>query len=398
MATGSGKTVVAALAAYLAYLNGFSTLYMAPTEILAQQHYATIAKIFEKTRVVVGLQTGSQKAIKKAKGGSATVQSAKLYDIIIGTHALLTESVQIDKIGLVIIDEQHRFGVKQRAMLKRKGFNPHLLTMTATPIPRTVALTLYGELDLSVIDEMPKGRLPIKTWAVPQVKRADAYEWIKKQMKAQKTQTFIICPLIEESEVETMKSVKAAKMEYEHLKQSVFKDWRVGLIHGKLKPIEKTDAMNKFKNKQYDVLVATSVVEVGIDVPNATIMIIEGADRYGLAQLHQLRGRVGRGDKQSYCILFSDSEQSNNRLQFFAKTNSGMKLAEFDLKIRGSGDIYGLKQHGYANLKVATFADLDLINQTKRATQDFLTKSDLNDFPKIKDRVVRYGLKEIARD
>jgi ATP-dependent DNA helicase RecG len=297
-----------------------------------------------------------------------------------------------------MIDEQHRFGVKQRAMLKQKGFNPHLLTMTATPIPRTVALTLYGELDLSVIDEMPKGRLPIKTWVVPQVKRADAYEWIKKQMSSEKTQTFIICPLIEESEVETMKSVKAAKLEYEELKQHVFKDWSVGLIHGKLKPIEKTEEMNKFKAKQIDVLVATSVVEVGIDVPNATIMIIEGAERYGLAQLHQLRGRVGRGDKQSYCILFSDSKESSGRLQFFAKTNSGMKLAEFDLKIRGYGDIYGLRQHGYSELKVASFADTELIQQTKHASSYVLEHFSLKELPKVQEKVNKYGLKEVARD
>jgi ATP-dependent DNA helicase RecG len=395
---GSGKTVVAAVAAYVAHLNGFTTLYMAPTEILAQQHYATIAKLFEKKGIAVGLQTGSQKAIKNNKKGSATVQSTQLYDIIIGTHALLNESVKLDKTGLVIIDEQHRFGVKQRAMLKQKGFNPHLLTMTATPIPRTVALTLYGELDLSVIDEMPKGRLPIKTWVVPQVKRADAYEWIKKQMSSEKTQTFIICPLIEESEVETMKSVKAAKLEYEELKQHVFKDWSVGLIHGKLKPIEKTEEMNKFKAKQIDVLVATSVVEVGIDVPNATIMIIEGAERYGLAQLHQLRGRVGRGDKQSYCILFSDSKESSGRLQFFAKTNSGMKLAEFDLKIRGYGDIYGLRQHGYSELKVASFADTELIQQTKHASSYVLEHFSLKELPKVQEKVNKYGLKEVARD
>ncbi|MEO6508823.1 MAG: ATP-dependent DNA helicase RecG [Patescibacteria group bacterium] len=395
---GSGKTVVAAIAAYVAYLNGFQTLYMAPTEILAQQHYATIANLFKNYPLKVGLQTGSQKVIKTDKKSVATTQIDGDPHVIIGTQALLNESLFLDKVGLVIIDEQHRFGVKQRSMLKQKGFNPHLITMTATPIPRTVALTLYGELDLSVIDEMPKGRLPIKTWVVSQSKRADAYEWIKKQMSAEKTQTFVICPLIEESEVETMKSVKAVKMEYELLKTTVFKDWSVGLLHGKLKPIEKADMMNKFKSKQFDVLVATSVVEVGIDVPNATIMIIEGAERYGLAQLHQLRGRVGRGDIQSYCILFSDSTESSNRLQYFAKTNSGMQLAEFDLKLRGSGDIYGLRQHGYSDLKIASFADIELINETKHASKYFMDHLSLNKFPKVKERVDKYGLKEVARD
>lgn len=387
---GSGKTVVAAIATYVAYLNGLQTLYMAPTEILVQQHYATIANLLANTSVDIGVQTGSQKSVKKG--------SAKTFDILIGTHALLNEWLQLDKVGLVIIDEQHRFGVKQRAMLKQKGFNPHLLTMTATPIPRTVALTLYGELDLSVIDEMPKGRIPIKTWVVPPSKRSNAYTWIQNKMKTEKTQTFIICPLIEESEVETLKSVKAAKVEYEYLKNEVFKSMKLGLLHGKLKPAEKIEIMSKFKAKEFDVLVATSVVEVGIDIPNATIMIIEGAERYGLAQLHQLRGRVGRGDKQSYCMLFSDTPETSGRLQYFAKTLSGMQLAEFDLKSRGSGDIYGIRQHGYTDLKVASFADVELIQETKNAATYFMNHYTLKGFPKLKERVDKYGLREVARD
>jgi ATP-dependent DNA helicase RecG len=392
---GSGKTVVAAIAAYIAHLNGFQTLYMAPTEILAQQHFLTVSKLFQNYPVKIGLQTGSYKSLKKTKKSS---EKPEKYDILIGTHALLTESVELENVGLVIIDEQHRFGVKQRALLKRKGVNPHLLTMTATPIPRTVALTLYGELDLSVIDEMPKGRLPIKTWVIPKVKREKGYEWIKQQMKDLKTQTFVICPLIEESEIETMKSIKAAKVEYEHLKNDVFKTFNVGLLHGKLKPAEKNEMMEKFKNKEFDILVATSVVEVGIDVPNATVMIIEGAERYGLAQLHQLRGRVGRGDKQSYCLLFTNGEENAERLQYFAHTNSGMKLAEFDLKNRGYGDIYGLRQHGYSELKVASFADFELINETKNAVQYFMKNASLEQYPKVKERVDRYGLQEVSRD
>ena len=391
---GSGKTVVAAIAAYVAFLNNYRTMYMAPTEILAQQHFQTISKLFEKIPLKIGLQTGTFKSIKTKKNG----EKQEKYDILIGTHALLSETVEMDNVGLIIIDEQHRFGVKQRAVLKKKGKNPHLLTMTATPIPRTVALTLYGELDLSVIDEMPKGRLPIKTWVVGTNKRESAYEWIKKDMSEFKTQTFIICPLIEESEVETMKSIKAAKVEYEHLKSNVFTTWSVGLLHGKLKPKEKNDTMDEFKNKHFDVLVATSVVEVGIDVPNATIMIIEGAERYGLAQLHQLRGRVGRGDKQSYCILFTTGQESYQRLQYFAKTTSGMDLAEFDLKSRGSGDIYGTKQHGYGDLKVATFADFELINQSKEAVTFFFQNYTLDSQPKVKERVERYGLHQVTRD
>ncbi len=391
---GSGKTVVAAIAAYIAHLNGFQTLYMAPTEILAQQHYSTVAKLFKNQLVTIGLQTGAQKSIKI----DSKTDETGYFDIVIGTHALLNESLKLDKVGLVIIDEQHRFGVKQRSMLKKKGFNPHLLTMTATPIPRTVALTLYGELDLSVIDEMPAGRLPIKTWVIPQIKRDKAYTWIKEQIRQHKTQVFVVCPLIEESEIETMKSVKAVKVEYENLKEKIFKDWRVGLLHGKLKPIEKSKVMNAFKDKQFDILVATSVVEVGIDVPNATIMIIEGAERYGLAQLHQLRGRVGRSDKQSYCMLFTASEESNQRLQYFAKTNSGMQLAEFDLKLRGSGDIYGVRQHGYADLKVASFSDFELITKSKNSVKYFMSKYSLDQFPQIKEKVDTYGRLEIGRD
>ena len=291
---GIGKTVVAAIACYLAYLNGFQSLLMAPTEILAFQHYQTISANFRHLPLKIGLQTKSHKISKN-----------QAYDIIIGTHAILNGKLKFNNIGLVIVDEQHRFGVAQRASLKNKGANPHLLTMTATPIPRTTALTLYGELDLSIIDEMPKNRLAIKTYLVPKNKRQAGYVWIKNKIKNQGAQIFIICPLIEESMIETIQSVKAAKKEYEELKNNVFRDFKVGLIHGKLKSKDKDVIMNDFKNKKYDILVSTSVVEVGIDIPNATIMIIEGAERFGLAQLHQLRGRVGRGSKQSYCFLFT---------------------------------------------------------------------------------------------
>src|SRR3989338_677120 len=384
---GSGKTVVAAIGSLVSYLNGFQTLFMAPTEILAGQHYKTLLSLFKNTPVKIGLQTASKKFRKDA-------------DIVIGTHALLTKSVNFKKVGFVVIDEQHRFGVRQRAILKEKGSNPHLLSMTATPIPRTVALTLYGELDLSHLDEMPQGRVPIKTYLVPNQKRFDGYKWILEKVKKERAQVFVICPLIEESIVETLQSVRAATKEYEHLKKNVFPALRLGLIHGRMKSKEKDEAMNKFKEHQYDILVATSVVEVGIDIPGATIMLIEGAERYGLAQLHQLRGRVGRSDKQSYCLVFTDSNDPArlDRLSFFAKNINGQKLAEYDFKRRGPGNLYGVEQHGYDSLSVASFADYALINETKEAVTGFMKTYSLEKLPALKDRVDLFQVHLIAQD
>lgn len=363
---GSGKTVVAAVAAYISYLNGYQTLIMAPTEILASQHYQTIQKLFRLLPLKVAIQTSSQKSMKKGQ----------IYDIIIGTQALLTSSLTFDKVGLVVIDEQHRFGVAQRSLLKEKGKEPHLLTMTATPIPRTLALTLYGDLDLSTITQMPLGRLPIRTFLVPLEKRTAAYAWIGKQVKEEKTQVFIICPLIEESESETLQTVKAAKKEFEYLKNVIFKDLNVSLLHGKLKPREKEGIMKEFSAGKTDVLVSTSVVEVGIDIPNASIMIIEGAERFGLAQLHQLRGRIGRGSAQSYCYLFSEVQEESKvkRLHFFASTSNGVKLAEYDLGQRGAGNIFGTKQHGYLKLKIASLGNFELMKQAKSAALYILEK------------------------
>lgn len=405
---GSGKTVVAAIAAYAAHLNGYQTLFMAPTEILAQQHFATISKLFAEQDLKIGLQTGSKKSIKKPTGKkSKTEQTFEFieseeseYDIIIGTHALITAALEFKKVGLVIIDEQHRFGVAQRTALKNKGINPHLLTMTATPIPRTVALTLYGELDLSSIDEMPKGRLPIKTYLVPAEKRENSQEWIKKQVQEDGVQAYIICPLVEESTSETMTSVKAATKEYEDLKRGAFKEFNVGLLHGKMKPKEKEAVMRDFKEKKYDILVATSVVEVGIDVPNSTVIVIEGAQRFGLAQLHQLRGRVGRGDKQSYCFLFTDDPQgeSSQRLQLFTQTNNGLELAEFDFKSRGPGNMFGTQQSGSIDLKVANLTDLQLIMETKSAAEEFVEKYSIEDYPEVKRRVEEYRIEQVSRD
>ncbi|MFH0979723.1 MAG: ATP-dependent DNA helicase RecG [Candidatus Roizmanbacteria bacterium] len=388
---GSGKTVVAALACYLAYLNGYKSLIMAPTEILANQHYKTIIELFKNTPVKIGLQTGFQKI--------HSLSDIDKYNIIIGTHALITKKFKLNKVGLVVVDEQHRFGVAQRNALKEKGLNPHLLTMTATPIPRTVALTLYGELDLSIIDEMPVGRLPVKTYFVPKNKRLSCYQWIKSQITNNQSQIFIVCPLIEESEIETMKSVKAAKAEYENLKK-IFSEFKLGLLHGKIKSKEKNQIMNDFKNNEIDILVATPVVEVGVDIPNATIMLIEGAERFGLAQLHQLRGRVGRANKQSYCFLFSEKEDLGilGRLRFFTKNNDGNKLAEEDLKIRGPGDIYGIKQHGYLDLKIASLSDYQMIEKTKKAVEYFENHYDIQKNPILKERVEKYEYGKIAKD
>jgi len=392
---GSGKTVVAAITSYLTKLNGFKTLMMAPTEILAQQHYETIKNLFED-KLKIALVTSSQK-ISNFKNPASHSQLLN-SDIIIGTQALITEKISFAKVGLVIVDEQHRFGVRQRTLLKNKGFNPHLLTMTATPIPRTVALTLYGELDFSIIDEMPKNRLKVKTFYVPKYKREAGYQWIIEKILKEQAQVFIICPLIEESDVETMKSVKAAKVEFEHLKKTVFSNFRLSLLHGKLKSKEKNQIMKDFKERKYDILVSTSVVEVGIDIPSATIILIEGAERYGLAQLHQLRGRVGRGDKQSYCFLYTEEEKVKNRLQFFAKNNDGLKLAEYDLKVRGPGDFFGTQQHGYLDLKIASLTDFNLINKTKNAVNYFIKYCQLKDYPQLSKKIEELRIIEVGKD
>jgi len=387
---GSGKTVVAAIGAYYAYLSGFRTLIMAPTEILAQQHFKTISSIFQGTKVKIALQTGSVKDLKKKESQ---------FDIIVGTHALLSDKAIYEDVGLIVVDEQHRFGVKQRAVLREKGAHPHLLTMTATPIPRTVALTLYGELDLSVIDELPKGRLPIKTHVVPSFKRQNAYNWIAEQIDTYGIQVFVVCPLIEESEIDTMKSVRAATKEYENLSQ-VFAPKKVGLLHGKMSSKEKEQVMSDFKEKKYDVLVTTSVVEVGIDIPNATVIVIEAADRFGLAQLHQLRGRVGRGDKQSYCYLFSESQslQTKEKLNFFASTQDGMKLAEYDLKLRGSGNIFGTSQHGFFELAIADLMDYELLQTVQSAVKEFITTYRLSDYPVLEEEVAKKSPSLVSRD
>ena len=361
---GSGKTVVAAAGAFAAFINGFQSVFMAPTQILAQQHYLTLSAIFDKFKVRVSLITSA--GIKSDLGKT---------DIFVGTHALIHKNLKFDNVALVVIDEQHRFGVEQRAHLiqktKNKSSSPHILTMTATPIPRTVALTVYGDLDLSTLTELPKGRIPITTWLVPPQKRDGAYNWIRSQIKDKKVQAFVICPLIEESNVETMKQVRAVKEEFEHLKR-VFPELRLGLLHGRQSLKEKNQVLDEFRKGKTHILVATPVVEVGIDVPNATIMMIEGSERFGLAQLHQLRGRVGRGSEKSYCLLFTESRSPGvvNRLNALKKSLSGFELAELDLQLRGPGEIYGVKQHGFPELKIASWQDTKIIKEAKSVAED----------------------------
>ncbi len=370
---GSGKTIVAAAAIYLAHLNNFSSLFMAPTEILAWQHFETVSKLLEPFGMKVGLYTGSKKSVQA--------------DVVIGTHALLSEKLAIKNIGLVIIDEQHRFGVVQRTNLRQRSKTPHFLTMTATPIPRTVALTLYGDLDLSTIDELPKGRPKISTHLVPSAKRKDSYKWIERKVR-QGDQVYIITPLIEESE--TLTSVKAAKKEFEFLKKEIFPNLKLGLLHGKLKAKEKEEVILNFRQGKIQILVSTSVVEVGMDIPNATVMVIEGAERFGLAQLHQLRGRIGRGIKPSFCLLYTSnvSSKDNRRLKYLETTFDGLKLSELDLKIRGSGEIFGTAQHGKWDLKIAQLSDLELIEKTKGVAKDLLeVNPELDKYPKLQSQL-----------
>ncbi|MDO8619027.1 MAG: ATP-dependent DNA helicase RecG [Candidatus Daviesbacteria bacterium] len=393
---GSGKTIVAAIVAFITHLNGFKTIFMAPTEILAFQHFSTLTNLLTPFGINVGIYTGSKKhltfnnehlAIKKMSNAKS-----QMPNVIVGTHALLSNKLLTENVGLVIIDEQQRFGVEQRSLLRSKatrpsadgGKIPHFLTMTATPIPRTVALTIYGDLDISVINEMPKGRLRVKTFVVPNKKRPDSYKFIAKKVK-EGDQVYIITPLIELSE--TSKSAKAAKDEYEKLKK-VFPDLKLGLLHGRLKAREKEAAINSFKERKIDILVSTSVVEVGMDIPNATIMVIEGAERFGLAQLHQLRGRVGRGSKESFCFLFTEDLNATNRLKNLEKIYDGLKLSELDLKIRGSGEIFGIRQSGRFEFKLASFSDLTLIEKTRSAAQKILQDNPtLDNYPQLKAKL-----------
>lgn len=354
---GSGKTIVAAIAAFASFTNRYQSVFMAPTQILAQQHYQTLKKLLPKLKISLVISNGQR-------------LMANDSDVFVGTHALIHTKLDLKNVALVVIDEQHRFGVLQREKLIKMANVPHVLTMTATPIPRTMALTLYGDLDLSTLTEMPIGREKVTTWLVPPQKREGAYKWIRSQISNLKSQVFIVCPLIEESEKETMKDIKNVTQEFQNLKL-IMKNLKLGLLHGKLKSKEKEKVLNDFRNRKIDILVTTPVVEVGIDIPNATIMVIEAAERFGLAQLHQLRGRVGRGGKKSYCLLFSNIK-SSKRLTAMTKTNSGIELSELDLKLRGPGEIFGTLQHGIPEFKAASWNDLDLIKQTRELAKTFL--------------------------
>lgn len=354
---GSGKTVVAALAMYVAFRNGHSSLLMAPTEILAEQHYKTISALIG---LPVHLITGSVKEREVGRIG-----------IYVGTHALLNAAKSIPHIGLIIIDEQHRFGVSQRSQLTNpdeKGTTPHLLTMTATPIPRTMARVLFANIDLSILSTLPSGRQKVKTWVVSGEKREKAYQWIIEQITQTAAQAFVICPFIEESE--SLTSVRAVTTEFKKL-QHVFVNLRLGLLHGRMKAKEKNTVLTKFRQRQIDILVATPVVEVGIDIPGATIMMIEASERFGLSQLHQLRGRVGRGGRASYCLLFTedDNETTMTRIKSMETIHSGPELAEIDLRLRGPGDITGTRQHGIPSLRIAKLSDKSLIQESGEAAQ-----------------------------
>ena len=403
---GSGKTMVAIIAMLNVALNKKQAVLMVPTEILAKQHYETICKFLKDFNLRVGLVTRSQKITNyelqiKNKGENIFFNS----DIIIGTHALIQEDarpvksgeanaklfngVKFNNLALAIIDEQHRFGVEQRKNILKKSGNdlvPHFLSMTATPIPRSLALALYGDLDLSIINQMPKDRKKIITKVVGENQRAKAYEFIKQQIKIGR-QVFVICPLIDLSD---RLGVKSVEEEYKKLDKIIFPDLTIGKLHGRMKAVEKEKIMQEFLENKIKILVSTSVVEVGVDVPNASVMMIEGADRFGLAQLHQFRGRVGRSAEQSYCFLFSDSdnEKTLKRLEALVKYNNGFELAKIDLNFRGPGEVYGVEQKGFPELKIASLFDYGLMKQAREQAIKLLNLDEnLNNWPALKEQL-----------
>lgn len=380
---GSGKTVVALGAMVLTALDGGQAAMLAPTEILAEQHFKSITKLLEPVAQALGrpftvrLLTGSTPASERRELLEAL--AAGQVDILVGTHAIIQSNVELDNLRLAVIDEQHRFGVKQRAALREKGFNPHMLVMTATPIPRTLALTLYGDLDLSIIDEMPPGRQTITTrWLTPR-ERERAYRFIEVQVE-QGRQAFIICPLVEESD---KTEARSAIEEHKRLQTEVFTRYKLGLLHGRMKADEKEKVMLAFREGQTNILVSTSVVEVGIDVPNATVILIEGANRFGLAQLHQFRGRVGRGQHKSYCLLLSDTftPEAESRLKAVEKTTNGFELAEQDLRLRGPGEFFGTRQSGLPDLKLVKLTDTKLLELARKEAELIAQKDPSLELP-----------------
>lgn len=384
---GAGKTVVAGLAARQAAEAGFQTAFMAPTEILARQHAATLDKLLAPFGVKVGLLTGGVKG-KPRKALYEAIASGGV-DVVVGTHALIQSSVVFHALGFVVIDEQHRFGVAQRqALLSKSEKMPHLLAMTATPIPRSLALTVYGELDISILNEKPANRKPIETKIWSPNSRPQLYAIVEEQLK-QGRQAYVICNVIDDNPDNELKSVEA---EYKRLRSLEFKHRSIGLLHGRLSAAEKDAVMTKFLNKDIDILVSTTVVEVGVDVPNATVMVIEDGDRFGLAQLHQLRGRVGRSEHQSYCyIIPSDSKKPSQRLKEIEKSNDGFYLAEVDMQLRGPGEIYGRAQHGALNLQIATLADTKLIARAQKAAARFVASHEsLLHYKQLERQVKQY--------
>jgi len=383
---GSGKTVVAAMAMYKAVKNGYQASMMAPTAILATQHYEGISKMLAPFGIRCALFTSS--LTKKQKEILIDDLKNGRIDIAIGTHALIEENIEFENVGLVITDEQHRFGVRQRAKLSSKGEKVDTLVMTATPIPRTLALILYGDLDISIIDELPPGRQKIDTYAVKKNMENRVNDFIRKEVKAGR-QAYIVCPLVEESENSDLKSVEEM---FNHYKE-IFNDLKIEFLHGKMKNKEKDEIMTKFKNNEIDILISTTVIEVGVDVPNATLMIVENAERFGLAQLHQLRGRVGRGKHKSYCILKyeSNSDIVKQRMKIMQETNDGFVISEEDLKLRGPGDFFGTMQHGVPEFKVANlFTDMDILKEAQECSKKLLTNDPLLELPdnaKIKEKI-----------
>ena len=384
---GAGKTVVAGLAARQAAHAGYQTALMAPTEILASQHAETLNKMLSPFGMTVGILTGSVKGSARKTLYEQIANGS--VDVVVGTHALIQEAVKFHTLGFVVIDEQHRFGVAQRQeLLKKSKHMPHLLAMTATPIPRSLALTVYGELDVSVLNELPKGRKPIATKLWSPNSSAQLYTLMDAEI-AKGRQGYIICSLIDDNPDNDVKSVQA---EYKKLQNSIFKHRRIGLLHGKMKPDEKDEVMSRFASGNLDILVSTTVVEVGVDVPNATVMMVENADRFGLSQLHQLRGRVGRSSHQSYCYLvMSDSSKPSQRLKEIEKSNDGFYLAEVDLQLRGPGEIYGRSQHGALNLQIATLSDTKLIARAQHQAKKFVSsKHDLLQYKQLAVQVEHY--------
>lgn len=377
---GSGKTVVACMSLLAAVENNYQTAIMAPTEVLAEQHYRKFIEWLTPLGLRVGLFLGKH-GVKQRREMRQNLENG-LINVAVGTHALVQENITFNNLGLVVIDEQHRFGVRQRTKLKSKGINPELLTMTATPIPRTLALTVHGDLDISIIDEMPPGRKAVRTHLLTPSTRIRAYRLIKEEID-KKRQAFIVFPLIEESE---KLAAKAATAEAKKLQETIFKDYSVGLVHGKLKSAEKEAAMDEFRKGKYDILVSTTVIEVGVDIPNATVMMIENADRFGLAQLHQLRGRVGRSEHQSYCMLISSttSPETKRRLSIMEQTNNGFIIAEHDLAVRGPGEFIGTKQSGVPDFILANLVEhTDILELAREAAFEIVNSNQLEDYQNL---------------